>query len=207
MLQTLRWGCTCALIHSSSYIHTYMHTNIHSSTLTRYKRTQASETSQALRLKGGSWLENVKNALFPIEGWEMPKFFSMSCMMFMIIYIYTTVRDTKDTLVVSACGAESITFLKVCRSLLQCAHAHTHIFIIICARARPHVCVCTYAHTHTGTRVTPLLTHAHHVLTHRTHTRTHTHTHRCTECCQRRRCSWCCIPRCRPSSRRTSCST
>jgi len=34
-------------------------------------------------------------------------------MMFMIIYIYTTVRDTKDTLVVSACGAESITFLKV----------------------------------------------------------------------------------------------
>lgn len=26
---------------------------------------------------------------------EMPKFFSMSMMMFMIIYIYTTVRDTK----------------------------------------------------------------------------------------------------------------
>ena len=25
----------------------------------------------------------------------MPKFFSMSFMMFMIIYIYTTVRDTK----------------------------------------------------------------------------------------------------------------
>eukprot|EP00961_Rhodomonas_salina_P235711 3185781-Rhodomonas_salina.1 len=43
----------------------------------------------------------------------MPKFFSMSFMMFMIIYIYTTVRDTKDTLVVSTCGAESITFLKV----------------------------------------------------------------------------------------------
>ena len=43
----------------------------------------------------------------------MPKFFSMSAMMFMIIYIYTTVRDTKDTLVVSTCGAESITFLKV----------------------------------------------------------------------------------------------
>ncbi len=30
-----------------------------------------------------------------MEGWEMPKFFSMSLMMFMIIYIYTTVRDTK----------------------------------------------------------------------------------------------------------------
>jgi len=74
---------------------------------------KAGETSEGLRLKGGSWAKNVKDALFPIEGWEMPKFFSMSCMMFMIIYIYTTVRDTKDTLVVSACGAESITFLKV----------------------------------------------------------------------------------------------
>ncbi len=44
---------------------------------------------------------------------EMPKFFCMSMMMFMIIYIYTTVRDTKDTLVVSTCVAESLTFLKV----------------------------------------------------------------------------------------------
>jgi ATP:ADP antiporter, AAA family len=69
--------------------------------------------SEAMRLKGGSWLSSLKGALFPVEGWEMPKFFSMSLMMFMIIYIYTTVRDTKDTLVVSACGAESITFLKV----------------------------------------------------------------------------------------------
>jgi len=69
--------------------------------------------SEAMRLKGGSWLASLKSALFPIDTWEMPKFFSMSLMMFMIIYIYTTVRDTKDTLVVSACGAESITFLKV----------------------------------------------------------------------------------------------
>ncbi|KAJ1484853.1 TLC ATP/ADP transporter-domain-containing protein [Baffinella frigidus] len=68
-----------------------------------------------LRMKGGksSLLQSIKDSLFPVEGWEMPKFFSMSLMMFMIIYIYTTVRDTKDTLVVSQCGAESITFLKV----------------------------------------------------------------------------------------------
>ena len=63
-------------------------------------------------------MKSLKDALFPVEGWEMPKFFSMSFMMFMIIYIYTTVRDTKDTLVVSACGAESITFLKVLPILL-----------------------------------------------------------------------------------------
>jgi len=162
-----------------------MHTNIHSSTLTRYKRTQASQTSQALRLKGGSWLENVKNALFPIEGWEMPKFFSMSCMMFMIIYIYTTVRDTKDTLVVSACGAESITFLKVCRSLLQCTHAHIHIFesqVQICVRititpppSRVWVHICTHIRVHALPFC--LRTHTTYSRTARTHTHTQTHTH------------------------------
>ena len=32
--------------------------------------------------------------------------------MFLFIYVYTTARDTKDTLVVSNCGAEAIPFLK-----------------------------------------------------------------------------------------------
>ena len=77
------------------------------------KKVIAKEAEDSMRLKGGGFLASLKSALFPIDGWEMPKFFSMSFMMFMIIYIYTTVRDTKDTLVVSACGAESITFLKV----------------------------------------------------------------------------------------------
>ena len=77
------------------------------------KKVIAKEAEDSMRLKGGGFLGSLKSALFPIDGWEMPKFFSMSFMMFMIIYIYTTVRDTKDTLVVSACGAESITFLKV----------------------------------------------------------------------------------------------
>ena len=63
-----------------------------------------------MRLKGGAFLSNLKNALFPVEGWEMPKFFSMSFMMFMIIYIYTTVRDTKDTLVVSSLGSYGFLF-------------------------------------------------------------------------------------------------
>ena len=108
----------CADTFIFTYAHLYAHKYAFKHTNT-YKHTQASVSSQALRLKGGSWAENLKNALFPIEGWEVPKFLSMSCMMFMIIYVYTTVRDTKDTLVVSACGAESITFLKVCCSLFQ----------------------------------------------------------------------------------------
>uniref|UniRef100_A0A6U4VLG5 ADP,ATP carrier protein n=1 Tax=Hemiselmis andersenii TaxID=464988 RepID=A0A6U4VLG5_HEMAN len=91
--------------------------------LSQPKRVEGdAEATDGLRLKGGAAqaaaaprtrLAKLKDALFPIEGWEMAKFFSMSMMMFMIIYIYTTVRDTKDTLVVSTCGAESITFLKV----------------------------------------------------------------------------------------------
>lgn len=51
--------------------------------------------------------------MFPIENTELKKFFMMSGMMFFIIYVYTVVRDTKDTLIVSSCGAEAITFLKV----------------------------------------------------------------------------------------------
>jgi len=38
---------------------------------------------------------------------------SISFMMFLFIYVFTTVRDTKDALVVSNCGAEAIPFLKL----------------------------------------------------------------------------------------------
>ncbi len=50
---------------------------------------------------------------FPIAKDELAQFVFMSTMMFLFIYFYTTVRDTKDTLVVSNCGAEAIPFLKM----------------------------------------------------------------------------------------------
>jgi hypothetical protein len=50
---------------------------------------------------------------FPITKSEFPHFAAMSFMMFLFIYVFTTVRDTKDTLVVSNCGAEAIPFLKL----------------------------------------------------------------------------------------------
>lgn len=49
----------------------------------------------------------------PIDVSEFPQFLCMSVMMFLFIYIFTTVRDTKDSLVVSNCGAEAIPFLKL----------------------------------------------------------------------------------------------
>lgn len=59
---------------------------------------------------------------FPIARSELPHFFSMSFMMFLFIYVFTTVRDTKDTLVVSNCGAEAIPFLKL-YAVMPCATA------------------------------------------------------------------------------------
>jgi len=67
--------------------------------------------------RGGGGKEEEKksssSSLFPISLSELPQFLSMSLLMFLFIYVFTTVRDTKDTLVVSNCGAEAIPFLKL----------------------------------------------------------------------------------------------
>ena len=41
----------------------------------------------------------LRSALFPIHDYEMKKFFSMSMLMFFILFFYTIVRDLKDSLV------------------------------------------------------------------------------------------------------------
>jgi AAA family ATP:ADP antiporter len=50
--------------------------------------------------------------LWPIHGYEMKKFIPLAVIMFAVLFNYTILRDTKDTLVVSAAGAGAITFLK-----------------------------------------------------------------------------------------------
>ena len=69
-------------------------------------------------VRGGESKSNLRESstiskIFPIALTEIPQFMSMSIMMFLFIYVFTTVRDTKDTLVVSNCGAEAIPFLKL----------------------------------------------------------------------------------------------
>ena len=54
----------------------------------------------------------LRAAIWPIQGSEMKKFLPMGMMMFFILFNYTILRDTKDTLVVGASGAEAINFLK-----------------------------------------------------------------------------------------------
>ena len=52
-------------------------------------------------------------SMFPIYPQELAKFFSLSFMMFWIVFVFTMTRDTKDALIVTNCGAEAIAFLKV----------------------------------------------------------------------------------------------
>ena len=55
----------------------------------------------------------LRAALWPIQGSEMKKFLPMGLIMFFVLFNYTILRDTKDTLVVGGSGAEAITFVKV----------------------------------------------------------------------------------------------
>lgn len=68
---------------------------------------------QSIEEKGSSVDKDKLFGVFPIKKYEIRQFVAMSIMMFLFIYVYTTVRDTKDTLVVSKCGAEAIPFLKM----------------------------------------------------------------------------------------------
>jgi phosphoribosylanthranilate isomerase len=61
-----------------------------------------------------SILTKLRRAVFPIYGKEeVQKFFLIASIKFFIILALTLTRDTKDTLVVTQCGAEAIAFLKV----------------------------------------------------------------------------------------------
>jgi hypothetical protein len=63
---------------------------------------------------GGSALTRLRETIFPIYGKEeVTKFLLMGSIKFFIILALTLTRDTKDTLVVTQCGAEAIAFLKV----------------------------------------------------------------------------------------------
>ena len=59
-------------------------------------------------------LAKVRQTIFPIYGNEVRKFLLIGSIKFFIILALTLTRDTKDTLVVTQCGAEAIAFLKVC---------------------------------------------------------------------------------------------
>ncbi|OGN56084.1 MAG: AAA family ATPase [Chlamydiae bacterium RIFCSPHIGHO2_12_FULL_44_59] len=65
--------------------------------------------SQPATKEFGKW----RSLLWPIHTFELKKFLPMFLLFFFINFVYTILRDTKDTLVVSASGAETIPFLKL----------------------------------------------------------------------------------------------
>lgn len=78
------------------------------------KSETVAHTKGRLSMNDASTVDKDKLfGIFPIKKYEIRQFIAMSTMMFLFIYVYTTVRDTKDTLVVSKCGAEAIPFLKM----------------------------------------------------------------------------------------------
>ena len=66
-----------------------------------------------------SSLSKVASAVFPIQRKEVKKFLLMGAIKFFVIMALTLTRDTKDTLVVTQCGAEAIAFLKVSLFIIQ----------------------------------------------------------------------------------------
>lgn len=67
-------------------------------------------------------------ALWPIHGYELKKFLPLAFIMFCLLFNYTILRDTKDTLVVNSAGAGAITFLK-----LYCVTPAAILFVIVYA--------------------------------------------------------------------------
>lgn len=64
--------------------------------------------SQNAKQEFGKW----RSFLWPVYTYELKKLLPMFLMFFFISFNYTILRDTKDTLIVTAAGAEAIPFLK-----------------------------------------------------------------------------------------------
>lgn len=68
-------------------------------------------------------------ALWPIHNDEFKKFLPLGFIMLCLLFNYTLLRDTKDTLIVNSAGAGAITFLK-----LYCVTPAAILFVIIYAK-------------------------------------------------------------------------
>jgi AAA family ATP:ADP antiporter len=71
----------------------------------------------------------LRAALWPIHTHELKKFLPLAFIMFCILFNYTLLRDTKDTIVVNSAGAGAISFLK-----LYCVTPAAILFVIIYAK-------------------------------------------------------------------------
>ncbi|KIC75182.1 ADP,ATP carrier protein 1 [Neochlamydia sp. EPS4] len=61
----------------------------------------------------GQEFSKARSFFWPVHNYELKKLLPMFLMFFFISFNYTILRDTKDTLIVTASGAETLPFLKV----------------------------------------------------------------------------------------------
>lgn len=71
----------------------------------------------------------LRKVLWPIYNHELKKFLPLAFIMFCILFNYTLLRDTKDTIVVNSAGAGAISFLK-----LYCVTPMAILFVIFYAK-------------------------------------------------------------------------
>ena len=78
-----------------------------------FKETELMTTKTAS--SNESAFKGIRGIFWPIHNFELKKFLPMGLMMMCILFNYTILRDTKDTLVVGApgSGAECLSFLKL----------------------------------------------------------------------------------------------
>lgn len=74
---------------------------------------QAPPVNKTTKSSASITMSKIRNTIFPIYGPEVKKFLLMGAIKFGVIMALTLTRDTKDTLVVTQCGAEAIAFLKI----------------------------------------------------------------------------------------------
>jgi ATP:ADP antiporter, AAA family len=67
----------------------------------------------------------LRASLWPIHNHELKKFLPLAFIMFCILFNYTLLRDTKDTIVVNSAGAGAISFLN-----LYCVTPAAILFVI-----------------------------------------------------------------------------
>ncbi len=71
----------------------------------------------------------LRARLWPIHAHELKKFIPLGIIMFCLLFNYTILRDTKDSLVVNSAGAGAITFLK-----LYCVTPAAILFVVLYAK-------------------------------------------------------------------------
>jgi ATP:ADP antiporter, AAA family len=83
-------------------------------------------STEARGSAGTPEFSRLRSMLWPIHSYEMKKFVPLALIMCLILFVYTTSRNIKDTLIVSSAGAGAITFLK-----LYCVMPSAMLFFIL----------------------------------------------------------------------------